>query len=157
MDEIKAIYAVIQRKVEKYPYAEENDEYMPGFLRVYTESTEIEYDPKRDLLVATWEGLIKDVYAQKNLSLPFPLLPLDELIGTEQPTPDGEMVLIEGSDSYLYRYGLEPANLYWIREIPVFAALCMTEEDAKRFIERYQDELSVPQIRPFPLNTLLDP
>ena len=156
MDEIKAIYAVIQKKVEKYPYAEENDEYMPGFFRVYTESTEIEYDPKRDLLVVTWEGLIKDAYAQKNLPLPFPLLPLDELIGTEQSTPDGEMVLIEGSDSYLYRYGLEPANLYWIREIPVFAAFCMTEEDAKRFIERYREKLCEPQIKPFPLNTLLE-
>ena len=157
MDEIKAIYAVIQKKVEKYPYAEENDEYMPGFFRVYTESTEIEYDPKRDLLVVTWEGLIKDAYAQKNLPLPFPLLPLDELIGTEQSTPDGEMVLIEGSDSYLYRYGLEPANLYWIREIPVFAAFCMTEEDAKRFIERYREKLCEPQIRPFSVNTLLEP
>lgn len=156
MNGTREIYAVIQKKVEKYPYAEENDEYMPGFLRVYTESTEIEYDLSRDIQVDTWENLVTEVYAREKLPLPFPLRPLDDLIATEQPTTDGELVLIDGSDSYLYCYGLEPANLYWIREVPVIAALCMTEDDAKHFIKRHQDELRDPQIKMLPLDTFLN-
>ena len=40
------LFAIVETRIEKYPYAEENDEYMPDFLRVYSESTEIDYDAK---------------------------------------------------------------------------------------------------------------
>ena len=56
------LFAIVETKIEKYPYAEENDEYMPDFLRVYSESTEIDYDPHEDMTFDSWERLVQKVY-----------------------------------------------------------------------------------------------
>lgn len=149
------IFAIVQTQIEKYPYAEENDEYMPGFLRVYSESTEIDYDPQQDMTFESWEGLVEQVYAKRGEQPPVPVRPLDELLGQKMDGQDGEEVLIDSVDSYLYCYGLEIANLYWVRELPVYAAFCATRREAEKLLEDNRDQLRKPKVQPVPLGKLL--
>lgn len=155
MEGIKEIYAVMQKRVEKYPFAEENDECMPGFMRVYSENTEISYDPLLDLQFDTWEQLVKIVYERRRTEPPYKIQSVEELLGKEMIGPDGP-IIVDSIDSYLYCYGLESANLYWIREVSIYAAFCLTWEAAARFIENHVAVLCTPYIVPLPLDTLLD-
>ncbi len=130
------LFAIVETKIEKYPYAEENDEYMPDFLRVYSESTEIDYDPHEDMTFDSWERLVQKVYEGRQEQPPVPVRSFDELLGQEMDGQEGEKVLIDGVESYLYCYGLESANLYWVREVPVYAAFCATRQEAEKLLER---------------------
>lgn len=150
------IFAIMESKVEKYPYAEENDEYMPDFLRIYSESTEIDYDPQQDMTFESWEGLVEQVYAKRGEQPPVPVRPLDELLGQKMDGQNGEKVLIDSVDSYLYCYGLESANLYWVREILVYAAFCATQQEAEKLLETSRDQLRKPEIHPVSLGKLLE-
>ncbi len=150
------IFAIVETKVEKYPYAEENDEYMPDFLRVYSESTEIDYDPQQDMSFDSWEGLVEKVYQRRGEQPPVPIRPLDDLMDQELDGQNGEKVLIDSVDSYLYCYGLENANLYWVREVPVYAAFCMTKEEAEKLLESNRSQLRGPKIQSVPLSRLLE-
>ncbi len=149
------LFAIVETKIEKYPYAEENDEYMPDFLRVYSESTEIDYDPQQDMIFDSWEALVKQVHERQGTQPPVPVRSLDELLGQEMDGQEGEKVLIDGVDSYLYCYGLESANLYWVREIPAYAAFCTTRQEAEELLEAHRGQLRKPEIRPVPLGKLL--
>ncbi len=149
------LFAIVETRIEKYPYAEENDEYMPDFLRVYSESTEIDYDPQADLTFDSWEELIRCVYERRGEQLPVSVRPLDELLGQEMDGQEGEKVLIDGVESYLYCYGLESANLYWIREVPAYAAFCATRQEAEKLLEANRGQLREPKIQLVPLGKLL--
>lgn len=155
-DQSCQIFAVIQTKIEKLPYAEENDEYMPGFLRVYSESQEIEYDEKRDYTFDAWDELVAKVYRRRGVPAPQPIRPLSELFETEQSTPEGDQFLIDGADAYLNCYGLEISDVYWIRKIPVYAAFCAAPKEAEAFIEQYQGALYEPRMRPITLGVPLE-
>lgn len=150
------LFAIVETRVEKYPYAEENDEYMPDFLRVYSESTEIDYDPQADLTFDSWEELIRRVYEGRGEQPPVSIRPLDELLGQEMDGQEGEKVLIDGVESYLYCYGLESANLYWVREVPAYAAFCATRQEAEKLLEANRGQLREPKIQPVPLGKLLE-
>lgn len=150
------LFAIVETKIEKYPYAEENDEYMPDFLRVYSESTEIDYDPKVDMTFDSWEGLVQKVYESRGERPPAPVRSFDELLGQEMDGQEGEKVLIDGVESYLYCYGLESANLYWVREVPVYVAFCATRQEAEKLLEENRDQLRDPKVQPVPLGKLLE-
>lgn len=150
------LFAIVETKIEKYPYAEENDEYMPDFLRVYSESTEIDYDPHEDMTFDSWEGLVQKVYESHGEQPPAPVRSFDELLGQEMDGLEGEKVLIDGVESYLYYYGLESANLYWIREVPVYVAFCATRQEAEKLLEENRDQLRDPKVQPVPLGKLLE-
>lgn len=150
------LFAIVETKIEKYPYAEENDEYMPDFLRVYSESTEIGYDPHEDMTFDSWEGLVQKVYESRGERPPAPVRSFDELLGQEMNGQEGEKVLIDGVESYLYCYGLESANLYWVRQVPVYAAFCLTRQEAEKLLEENRDRLRDPKVQPVPLGKLLE-
>ncbi len=137
------LFAIVETKIEKYPYAEENDEYMPDFLRVYSESTEIDYDPHADMTFDSWEGLVQKVYESRGERPPAPVRSFDELLGQEMDGQEGEKVLIDGVESYLYCYGLESANLYWVRQ------------EAEKLLEENRNQLRDPKVQPVPLRKLL--
>ena len=59
-------------------------------------------------------------------------------------------------ESYLYRYGLESANLYWIREVPAYAAFCATRQEAEKLLEANRSQLREPKIQLVPLGKLLE-
>ena len=149
------LFAIVETRIEKYPYAEENDEYMPDFLRVYSESTEIDYDPHADMTFDSWEGLVQKVYESRGERPPAPVRSFDELLGQEMDGQEGEKVLIDGVESYLYCYGLESANLYWVREVPVYAAFCATQQEAEKLLEENRNQLRDPKVQPVPLRKLL--
>ena len=149
------LLAIVETRIEKYPYAEENDEYMPDFLRVYSESTEIDYDPHADMTFDSWEGLVQKVYESRGERPPAPVRSFDELLGQEMDGQEGEKVLIDGVESYLYCYGLESANLYWVREVPVYAAFCATQQEAEKLLEENRNQLRDPKVQPVPLRKLL--
>lgn len=149
------LFAVVETKIEKYPYAEENDEYMPDFLRVYSESTEIDYDPQEDMAFNSWEELIQRICERRSEQPPVPVRPLDELLGQEVNGQEGEKVLIDSVESYLYCYGLESANLYWVREVPAYAAFCATRQKAEELLEANRGQLREPKVQPVPLGKLL--
>ena len=149
------LFAIVETKIEKYPYAEENDEYMPDFLRVYSESTEIDYDPHADMTFDSWEGLVQKVYESRGERPPAPVRSFDELLGQEMDGQEGEKVLIDGVESYLYCYGLESANLYWVREVPVYAAFCATQQEEEKLMEGNRNQLRDPKVQPVPLRKLL--
>ena len=150
------LFASVETKIEKYPYAEENDEYMPNFLRVYNECTEIDYDPQADMTFDSWEALIRRVYEGRGEQPPVPVRSFDELLGQEMDGQEGEKVLIDGVESYLYCYGLESANLYWIREVPAYAVFCATRQDAEKLLETKRGQLREPKIQSVPLGKLLE-
>lgn len=150
------LFAIVETKIEKYPYAEENDEYMPDFLRVYSESTETDYDLHEDMTFDSWEGLVQKVYEGRKKQPPVPVRSFDELLGQEMDGQEGEKVLIDGVESYLYCYGLESANLYWVREIPVYAAFCVTRQEAEKLLEENRDQLRNPKVQPVPMGKLLE-
>ncbi len=150
------LFAIVETKIEKYPYAEENDEYMPDFLRVYSESTEMDYDPHEDMTFDSWEGLVRKVYEGRKEQPPVPVRSFDELLGQEMDGQEGEKVLIDGVESYLYCYGLESANLYWVREVPVYAAFCATRQEAEKLLETNRSQLRTPKVQPVPLGKLLE-
>ena len=150
------LFAIVETKIEKYPYAEENDEYMPDFLRVYSESTEIDYDPHEDMTFDSWEGLVQKVYESRGEQPSVPVRSFDELLGQEMDGQEGEKVLIDGVESYLYCYSLESANLYWVREVPVYAAFCATQQEAEKLLEENRDQLRDPKVQPVPLGKLLE-
>ena len=150
------LFAVVETKIEKYPYAEENDEYMPDFLRVYSESTEIDYDPQADMTFDSWEELIRCVYERRGEQPPVPVRSFDKLLGQEMDGQEGEKVLIDSVESYLYCYGLESANLYWVREVPAYAAFCATRQEAEKLLEANRSQLREPKIQSVPLGKLLE-
>ena len=150
------LFAIVETKIEKYPYAEENDEYMPDFLRVYSESTEMDYDPHEDMTFDSWEGLVRKVYEGRKEQPPVPVRSFDELLGQEMDGQEGEKVLIDGVESYLYCYGLESANLYWVREVQVYAAFCATRQEAEKLLETNRSQLRTPKVQPVPLGKLLE-
>ena len=150
------LFAVVETKIEKYPYAEENDEYMPDFLRVYSESTEIDYAPQADMTFDSWEELIRRVYEGRGEQPPVPVRSFDKLLGQEMDGQEGEKVLIDSVESYLYCYGLESANLYWVREVPAYAAFCATRQEAEKLLEANRSQLRDPKIQSVPLGKLLE-
>lgn len=151
----QCLYAVLETKIEKYPYAEENDEYMPGFLRVYSESTEIDYNPQRDLQVDAWDNLVREVYLRRGKQPPAQLQPLEKLLGQSVKGPNGEQIWIDGVDNYLYYYGLESDDLYWVQELPAYVAFCTSREKAEELISQSAGQLREPKIQVIPLDQLL--
>ncbi len=150
------LFAIVETKIEKYPYAEENDEYMPDFLRVYSERAEIDYDPQADMTFDSWEELIRRVYERRGEQPPVPVRSFDKLLGQEMDGQEGEKVLIDSVESYLYCYGLESANLYWVREVPAYAVFCATRQEAEKLLEANRSQLREPKIQSVPLGKLLE-
>jgi hypothetical protein len=104
------LFAIVETRIEKYPYAEENDEYMPDFLRVYSESTEIDYDPQADLIFDSWEELIRCVYERRREQPPVPVRSFDELLGQEMNRQEAEK-LLEANRGQLREPKIQPVPL----------------------------------------------
>ena len=104
------LLAIVETRIEKYPYAEKNDEYMPDFLRVYSESTEIDYDPQADLIFDSWEELIRCVYERRREQPPVPVRSFDELLGQEMNRQEAEK-LLEANRGQLREPKIQPVPL----------------------------------------------
>ena len=143
------LYAVRHTRIEKLPYAEDNDEYMPGcYTKVYTESTEDDFDKDKDLAFTYMDELIRLYYERQNKACPIEIKPFDDLLEQTITGVDGESYFMDGYENYVDCFGLEFENIFWIRSVPVFACIATSQKGAERFIEEHRAELSDPQIVP---------
>lgn len=147
--EAAILYAVRQTGIEKLPYAEDIDEYMPKcYTKVYTESTEDDFDKDKDLVFIELDELVRLFYDKQKKVCPIKIQSFDDLLEQTVTGVDGESYRIESHESYLECYGLEFDNIYWIRSVPVFVCISICQEDAERFIEEHCAQLSDPKIVP---------
>lgn len=154
---VRTLYAVTHTKIEKLPYSEENEEYMPRpYQMVYTESFECDYDEVRDIIFENGSDLVVKFYAKQGISCPISIQPFDELLEQTITGVKGEQHFIDSHISYFECYGIDYLNIYWIRDVSVIAGIVFSEREAKEFIDKYMTVLERPQIISIKPNTLID-
>lgn len=98
---------------------------------------------------------MRKIYLRHGKQPPAQLRFLEELLGQNVKGPNGEQIWIDGVDNYLYYYGLESDDLYWIQEIPAYVAFCTSREKTEELIAQNAKRLKEPRIRVISLNRLL--
>lgn len=150
------IYAIIHRQIEKLPYNEDADDGMaPCYRRIYSESTEIDYEPERDIEFLDMTDLIQKYYDSQGLSCPIPIVPYGEVLTKHMAGADGEDYIIVDLLMYLAAYGLEFDCLYFIREVSVVAGMSAELHTAETFLVEHRDKLRKPEIVPVKMDQLL--
>lgn len=150
-------YIIVQTKIEKLPFSADTDDYMPEpYRRVYTDSVENDFNPKRDIEFETLPELVREWYSRQSLACPIPISPFDDLLEQTMTGADGQSHYIDHYAAYLECYGLDYANIFWIREISTLAGAVFSKPDAERFVLEHREQLENPRIIPVAGGSLQD-